>query len=160
MNLFNEPWRLARPPLSKQRLGPACPAGKLAPAQKRHGFTFIEVLATLTLLSIVLPSIMSGISLSMKTSILAKQQSQAASLAHGKLMELATDSQWQHAALSGDFGQDWPEYRWSASVSDWDAALQQVQMTVTWQFRNQQRSVVLTTLMSSSETTSGLASAQ
>jgi prepilin-type N-terminal cleavage/methylation domain-containing protein len=51
----------------------------------REGFTLVEILATLTLAAIVLPPVVQGISLSLATSIRARQQAQAASLAQCKL---------------------------------------------------------------------------
>jgi len=114
----------------------------------RRGFTFVEILATLTLLAIVLPVVMTGISLSLSVASLAKQQAQASSLAHAKLMELAVEGQWQQASLSGDFGEDWPEYRWTAQVSDWDGGvLEQLDVTVWWRYRGAERSGTLSTLV-------------
>lgn len=123
-----------------------------APAGRR-AFTFIEILATLTLLAIVLPAVMSGISLSLSTANLAKQQSQAAALGQSKLMELVTAGQWQHAEQAGDFGQDWPNYRWTMQVSDWDSpALRLLDLTVSWPMRGKTRSLTLSTLVRAGET--------
>jgi prepilin-type N-terminal cleavage/methylation domain-containing protein len=124
------------------------------PRRPRHpGFTFIEILATLTLLAVVLPAIMSGLSLSLSAGGLARQQAEAARLAQGKLAELSTAGQLQHAELSGDFGLDWPEYRWKANVSDWEGStLQQLDLTVAWRHRGKDRDVTLSTLVYSGTT--------
>ncbi len=58
------------------------------PARMRRGFTFVEILATIALMAIVLPSAMAGISVALAAGSYAKQQSQASTLAHGKMMEL------------------------------------------------------------------------
>jgi len=114
----------------------------------RRAFTFIEILATMALLGIVLPAVMAGISLCLSTANVAKRQSQASSLAYGKLTELVTEGQLQHASLEGDFGEDWPDFRWTAQVSDWDEAwLRQVDVTVWWSHRGIDRSVTLSTLV-------------
>jgi prepilin-type N-terminal cleavage/methylation domain-containing protein len=115
-----------------------------------RGFTFVEILATIALIAIVFPSVMSGISLCLFAGDAAKQQAQASSLAHGKLMELVAGSQWQQAAMAGDFGQQWPGYRWAAMVSNWDGStLQQLDVTVTWQPMGprKQRNLTLSTLV-------------
>lgn len=114
----------------------------------RRAFTFIEILATLTLLAIVLPPVMQGISLCLATAEFAKQQAQASSLCHGKLMELTAGSQWQQTQLAGDFSPDRPEFKWTAQVSEWDGTLvQQLDVTVTWQSRGKNRQVTASTLV-------------
>ena len=116
---------------------------------RRGAFTFIEILATMALLGIVLPAVMSGISLCLATADVAKRQAQASALGHDKLMELVAEENWQQGAVSGDFGQDWPEYRWTAQVADWDGgALRELDVTVLWQQRSRQRSVTMSTLVS------------
>jgi len=113
-----------------------------------RGFTLVEILATLTLAAIVLPAVMHGISQSLATASQARQQAEAASLAHGKLSEIVAAGQLQQAVLSGDFGTDWPDYRWAACVQDWDGALlRQLDVTVSWRQAGKDRSVTMTTLV-------------
>ena len=103
---------------------------------------------TLTLLSIVLPGIMTGISMSLAAAQRARDQSQASSLAYTKLMEIASLGLWQQEELAGDFAPDWPEYRWAATVTEWDGViLEQLDVTVSWQYEGQTRSVTLSTLV-------------
>ena len=120
------------------------------------GFTLIEVLATLTLVAIVLPPVMKGISLCLATAGNARSQTEASSLAQTKLTELLMSGDLLHASLSGDFGTDWPGYRWAANVAAWDdATLRQVAVTVSWKGQGKDRSVTLTTLVYVPEVTSG-----
>ncbi len=115
---------------------------------RRGGFTFIEILATIALLTIVLPSVMTGISIGLGACDLARQEAQAAGLAHDKLMEILADSQNQQADLSGDFGQTWPAYRWMAQSSEWESGtLRQVDVVVTWQAGGRERFVTLSSLV-------------
>lgn len=117
-------------------------------APSRRGFTIIEILATIMLLSVVLPTVMAGVSLSLSAADFAKKQAQASSLAHSKLMELLADEDAAHANQTGDFGKDWPGFLWKAQLSEWDGtAVQQLDMTVSWEHRGQPRSVVLSTLL-------------
>lgn len=122
-----------------------------ASARGREGFTFVEILATMALLAIVLPTVMSGISLCLSTASLAKTEAQAASLCESKLGELVTVGPLDQDSQAGDFGADLPGYRWTAQMSDWDQAgttgLRQLDLTVYWTFRNTERSVTLTTLV-------------
>ena len=118
------------------------------PMARRKAFTFVEVLVTMSLLAIVLPTVMEGVSMSLGAAGLAKQQSQASGLAYGKMTELLTEEQWDHPSLSGDFAPDNPEFRWTAQLTEWDGAtLQQLDVTVTWIYRGRDRSVTLSTLV-------------
>jgi type II secretion system protein I len=117
---------------------------------KRRGFTFIEVLATMTLLAIALPTVMEGVTLSMAAGGQARQQAQASSLAYGKMTELVAQGQWEQTSTSGDFGTDYPDFRWTAQVEDWDgSALRQLDVTVLWRHRQKDQSVTVSTLVDS-----------
>jgi general secretion pathway protein I len=119
----------------------------------RRGFTLPEVLATLLLLAIVIPSIMKGISLSTAAAGTARQRSEATALAESKLNELVTTGQWQSGGLSGDFGQDWPEYRWEAAAANWEQpSVRQLQVRVLWFARGRNYDVALSTLAYSGST--------
>jgi type II secretory pathway pseudopilin PulG len=83
------------------------------------GFTFIEVLATIMMLAIVMPVAMKAVSLSTDTARNARARTEAAGLAEAKLAELIATGDWQSGVLSGDFGTDWPQYRWNAQVGTW-----------------------------------------
>ena len=116
--------------------------------QNRGAFTVIEVLATLTLVAIVFPVVINGLSLCLATAENARQQAQAASLAQSKLAELVATGQLYDAELSGDFEPDWPEYRWSAQLNDWeDSRLIQLDVSVIWTRRGEDRDVMLSTLV-------------
>ena len=87
--------------------------------QFRSGFTFIEVLATIMMLAIVMPVAMKAVSLSTDTARNARARTEAAGLAQAKLAELIATGEWQSGVLAGDFGSDWPQYRWNAQVGTW-----------------------------------------
>ena len=121
----------------------------------RHkgGFTFIEILVTLAFLSIVLPAVMRGITLSLSAGQIARQRSQASNLAYTKLMELAVEGTWQTQELAGDFNPDYPEYQWAAEAAEWDGVvLYQLDVTVSWQQDGRPHQVTLSTLVSSGGT--------
>jgi type II secretory pathway pseudopilin PulG len=114
----------------------------------------LEVLAAITIITIVLPTIMYGISLATNAATLAKHRTQATTLAQAKLDELLVTGEWQNGNLAGDY-EDHPEYHWTASQSSFPsptvdgliATLQQLDVTVTWKERNTQRQAILTTLL-------------
>jgi len=112
------------------------------------GFTMVEVLATLTLAAIVLPTVVHGLLLCLATAEHAGDQARAASLAQSKLAELVATGELYDAEMSGDFGEDLPGYAWTAQVNEWeDTALVQVDVTVTWTSRGHERDVSLSTLV-------------
>jgi len=116
--------------------------------QNRGAFTIIEVLATLTLVAIVLPAVVNGLLLCLATAEYARQQAQAASLAQSKLAEIVATGQLYNAELSGDFGSDWPEYKWTAKLNSWeDSRLIQLDVSVIWTRRGENRDVTLSTLV-------------
>ena len=119
---------------------------------RREAFTLVEVLATLALVAIILPVAMKGIAIATAMAGTAKQQMEAASLAETALAEILATEAWQEGELSGDFGTDWPQYRWTARVRDWEeTTLRRVDVTVHWTRRGRERSFSLTTLVYSGD---------
>ena len=129
-----------------------------------RGFTLIEVLAAMLLMAIVLPTVMQGVAAATRTASDSRHRTEAAGLAEEKLNEILTTGQWQGGTLSGDFGNDWPGYRWQANVGAWAAdtttvGLQQIDLSVLWNGPTRQQSITLSTLAyvrGSSTTTTGL----
>ena len=117
---------------------------------RREAFTLVEVLAALTLMAIILPVAMRGFTVALSVSSDARRSVEAAALAETKLGELVVTGDWQSADLSGDWGTDWPDYRWEAEVEDWDVAgLTALTVRVTWERKGSERVVGLTTLVES-----------
>ncbi|MCY2931850.1 MAG: prepilin-type N-terminal cleavage/methylation domain-containing protein [Planctomycetota bacterium] len=112
-----------------------------------RGFTLIEVLVTMALLAVVVPAAMQGMSLCLDTGDRARLREQACSLAQGKLAELCAAGQFQQANVQGDFGSDWPKYRWQAAVSSYDATLRQISVTVSWDRSGCEYALTLTSLV-------------
>jgi prepilin-type N-terminal cleavage/methylation domain-containing protein len=112
------------------------------------GFTFIELLATVVLLGIIMPVAMQSIGLCTRLGGQSRGHIEAASLARTKLTELTTSGDWSAGGKTGDFGTDWPGYRWTAAVSNWsDSVVSQLDVTVTWQSQGRERSVTFSTLV-------------
>jgi prepilin-type N-terminal cleavage/methylation domain-containing protein len=112
------------------------------------GFTFIELLATIVLIGIIMPVAMRSIGLCTRLGGQSRRKIEAASLAQTKLTELTSSQDWQTGEKRGDFGTDWPGYQWTLAVSNWtDSVVSQLDLTVTWQSQGQQRSLTLSTLV-------------
>ena len=111
------------------------------------GFTLIEVLVTLLLMGIVLPVAMRGISVASHAADVARHTSEASSLGEAKLNELVAEG--ISTATSGDFGTDWPAYSWTIQTTARDYGVTEVVMTVSWPDRAGQRSLNISTMISS-----------
>lgn len=83
-----------------------------SPAESRSGFTLAELLAAMMFLAILLPVIVQGLTLASRAGVAASRGAVALQLAENKLTELIADASWTAGGGEGDFGEDWPSYRW------------------------------------------------
>jgi len=126
-------------------------------------FTFVEILAALVFLAILIPAVLEGLTLANRASVQAERSALATELAQNKLSELTLNDAWATAETRGDFGDDWPGIRWEATQSTWDMdAMTVLTVEVFFPVQGQERSVSLSTLVnpatagiSSSSTASG-----
>lgn len=116
-------------------------------ARRRRGFTLLEVLATLMVIGIVMPIAMKGISLGVSAASLSKRSVEAAMLAETKLNELAVVGPWSMGSMSGEFGSDWPDYRWNSVITTRETDLMEISVNVTWPWRGGERSVGVSTMV-------------
>lgn len=90
----------------------------------------------MVLIAIILPTAMRGITLSMQLGGQSRKEIEATTLARTQLTELIITGDWEKGARSGDFGKDWPGYKWTADISNWTESsndtLRQLELTVTW----------------------------
>ena len=98
----------------------------IVPNQKAHaepftraaGFTLLEVMVALAVMSIVLVSVYRMHSQSLTMNTAARFYTEAPMLAQGKLAELEALSASGFPEDSGDFGEQFPGYGWKASLTD------------------------------------------
>jgi general secretion pathway protein I len=114
---------------------------------RRRGFTLLEVLATLVLIGVVLPVAMRGISLSLQTAARARHVAEASQLAQQKIAEVLVVRDAAAFTGTGDFGPDWPEYRWETRGTVSGYGTYEVLVVVTWIEQGVERSVELVTLV-------------
>jgi len=125
---------------------------KLQTSHSATAFTFLELLATLVLISVLLPVVMQTISLCTQLAGQSRRQIEAVCLAKTKLTELVAGQDWQNGNGRGDFGTDWPGYEWTTTIANWtDPSVRQLDLTVTWQATGRQRQLTLSTLVYSQE---------
>lgn len=123
------------------------------PAAGRRGLTLIEVLATISVISIVIPVVMQGVTIAMGLASITRQRAEAVTLAQSKLDDLLLSGEWQATQLSGDFAPDYPNYEWQAAVSDWEELdMKEIDLTVTWVSRGTERQMQLSSLIYVPET--------
>ena len=117
--------------------------------RRRHGgFTFIELLATVVLIGVIMPVAMRCIALCTRLGGNARRQIEAACLASTQLTELTTSGHWQTGEKRGNFGSDWPQYEWTAEVTNWtESTVRQLDVTVSWQSQGREHAVTLSTLV-------------
>jgi general secretion pathway protein I len=142
------------------------PRPRRAPRGRRwrhRGLTLIEVLATVVLLGVALPVAMECISYCLAAASAARQRGEAAGLAEAKLAELIATGDWQYqASASGDFGEEWPDYRWQSEVfnapTDELDTLHELTVRITWTSRNEPREFDVSTYvyLPTDSTASGL----
>jgi general secretion pathway protein I len=89
----------------------------VSPARE-NGFTLIEVLVALAILSIALTSIYRLQSQTMAMSAKAWFYSMAPRLAEAKLVEIEREGMENLSDGSGDFGSEFPGYLWSVSTQE------------------------------------------
>ena len=113
------------------------------------GFTLMEVLAALLLTALVLPAVLKGVSWASMLTADSDRRYQALDLAEAKLAEVLLEESWKNSsALSGQFDDEYEAYEWFVDASDWSGAnVRQVDVVVTWQQRNRQREIRLSTLV-------------
>ena len=115
------------------------------------GFTFVEVLAAMLFLGILMPVVISAVLVSNRAAVIAERSSIAVQLGENELGELMLDDAWSSASTRGDFGADFPGYRWELTKADWESgAMTELQLDVLFTVQGSEHSVRLSTLVNES----------
>jgi type II secretory pathway pseudopilin PulG len=115
--------------------------------QLAGAFTLIEVLAAMTFLGLVLPVVVSALMLSNRAALIAERSSTALRLGENRLEELLLDNGWTTAGTSGEFGNDWPGYRWTLQKNSWnDGNATELSLIVQFSVQGRQHDVRISTL--------------
>ena len=112
-------------------------------------FTFVEILAALVFLGILMPVVVSALTFSNRAAVIAERSAAAVRLAENQLNEVLLDDAWSSAASRGEFGPEWPGYRWELTRGDWEAGpMTELTLDVFFPVQGTEHTVRLTTLVS------------
>jgi prepilin-type N-terminal cleavage/methylation domain-containing protein len=116
-----------------------------------RGFTFVEILAAMAFLGILIPVVVSALMVSNRAAIMAERATIAAQLGENRLGEMMLADAWTSESSRGDFGPDWPGYRWEMKQADWNAgSMTELTMDVFYSAQGGEQSVQLSTLVNES----------
>lgn len=122
----------------------------IAKTSRDHaGFTFVEILAAMMFLAILIPTVLGALAISNRAGVMAERSAVAMQLAENRLNELLVDGTWKTGATGGEFGQEWPGYRWEMTNTTWpEDTMSELTVTVYFQVQGRDQSVQLTTIAS------------
>lgn len=113
----------------------------------RHGFTFVEILAAMVFMAIVMPVAMRAFTVSNRLGITAQRQREAVLLGDQLLNEMVATEEWRTGSSSGDFGEEYEGYTWELTADGWsEDTMQVITVTVYYQVQGVERSEQLSTL--------------
>lgn len=132
----------------------------------RRGFTLIEALAAIAVIAITVPIVLQGFNIAGAIASSARLKTEATAIAQTAMDEIlsttnaqvaatnGTTSSTSNASLSGQEMRGLVPFNWVASYTDWSSnssaaitGIQQLDVRVTWLFRNQEKELVLSTLI-------------
>ncbi len=97
----------------------------------RRGFTLLEVMLAMTILAIALLAIYQSQRQSMAMAARANFLTDAALLAQGRMAQVDAANMLELSSSRGDFGADYPQYRWELVVMDTEIPfLKRIELTV------------------------------
>ena len=122
-------------------------------ARRNLAFTLVEVLAALAFMGILVPVVVEALMVSNRAAIVAERSAVAAQLGENRIGELMLADAWSSAGSSGDFGAEWPGYRWELLKADWQTgAMTELTIKILFQVQGRDHTVQLSTLVNSSLT--------
>ncbi|HZJ17847.1 MAG TPA: type II secretion system protein [Chthoniobacteraceae bacterium] len=114
-----------------------------------RAFTFVEVLAALAFLGILVPVVVGALTLANRSGVVSERSLEAAQLGQSRLDELMIANAWTTAETRGDFGTDWPGYRWELTRAGWEGGdMTELTMDVYFEVQGREREIRLSTLVS------------
>lgn len=120
----------------------------IASRPHRRGFTFVEVLAAMLFMAIVIPVVMQGLSVANRLAAMADRKKFAAELADRLLTEKVADGEWKLGGQEGDVVADSNSYHWTLSTTNWsEESMLVVSMAVRFKVQSQDSEVSLNTLV-------------
>ena len=116
-----------------------------------QAFTFVEVLAAMVFLGILMPVVVSALMVANRAAVVAERSTIAAQLGENKLGELMLGDAWTSAGTRGAFGADMPGYRWQLTKATWEAgAMTELTLEVFFKVQGTEHEARLSTLVDES----------
>ncbi len=113
----------------------------------RRGFTFVETLAAMLFMAILIPVAMEGLMLANTVQLRASRKRIATELATRLLNETVVTQSWRDGDQDGDFGEDFPAYRWTLTSESWpEDTMRLVKVEVTYSVQNREFTERVSTL--------------
>ena len=104
-------------------------------------------------LGILMPVVISALLVSNRTGVVAERSTIAMQLGENRLNEMMLAGAWTSESGRGDFGDEWPGYRWELTKARGrPAAMTELTLDVFFQVQGREHDVRLTTLVSESLT--------
>ena len=117
---------------------------------EKNGFTLVEILVTLAILAAVLPALLHAFASAARNQGLSDNTTTALYLLKFRMAEIEMSGYPDVGEDMGEFGNN-TRYRWSSTVEDVESEevenVRRVQVTVTWQHRNRERSMSMNTFI-------------
>lgn len=121
-----------------------------------HGFTLVEILVTLAILSAVLPALLQVFSSAIRNQGLSDTQTTALYLIKFRMAELELDGYPEVGEETGEFGEN-SRYQWHSVVEDIQSeevqGLRRIQVIVSWQHLGKERSMSMHTFVADRQKT-------
>jgi general secretion pathway protein I len=113
-----------------------------------RGFTLIEVLAAILILSIVVPSLMQAYTICGNIAALSRQRAEALAIAQSSLDEIVATQEWLNGTPGGEEKPGPTVYTWQSALTPWEEAnTQLLTVTVHWTSAGQPQEVKLDTIV-------------
>ena len=117
---------------------------------KQHGFTLLEIMIALAVLSVALVALLKSGGENLSLLYESNTLTTVSMLARQKLSELESTF-GSSTAMEGDFGEKFPEYRWKADIVPTPSALgnaRKLRITVSWVEGKREKNFVLSQFVS------------
>ena len=130
----------------------------LAISKEKDGFTLVEILVTLTILTAVLPALLQAFTTAARNQGLSDNSTTALYLLKFRMAEIEMEGYPDVGEESDEFGEN-TRYRWRSVVEDIDSEevenIRSVQVTVTWLHRSRERSMSMSTYIADRQMAQG-----
>ena len=118
--------------------------------KEKDGFTLVEILVTLTILAAALPALLQAFTAATRNQALSDDSTTALYLLKFRMAEIEMEGYPDVGQESGEFGEN-TRYLWRSVVEDIESEevenIRRVTVTVTWQHKNRERSMAMTTFI-------------